>query len=133
MSRPLDSYPQPFGARMASVFPHTGPSSYTQITVGTPPTPATGGDTVQAGPEAGFKTFDYLVGGESDSGNYRVTAIPINKSGSSPGQQSTTYRLRWIATRTATIGGQSQTANTEAAASTDLSAEIVRLFALGTN
>lgn len=129
--RPLDSYPQPFGARKASVFPHAGPSSYTQITVGTAPACATGGDTVQAGPEAGFKVFDYLVAGESDTGNFRVFAIPVNPSGSNPGQQATTYRLRWMATRTATIGGQGQTANTEAAASTDLSSEIVRCFALG--
>lgn len=127
--RPLDGYPDSFGAHRASVFPHAGPASYTQITRGTPPTPATGGDTASAA-EAGFKFFEHIGPSVTDSGNYRVEPIPTTRSGV-VGQQATTYRLKWVALVTASLGGQSQTINTEAVAATDLSAEIVRLTALG--
>ncbi len=130
MSRPLDGYPNPIGAHVESVFPHAGPASYTQIVLGTAPTPATGGDTVQAR-EAGYKLFESISPALTDSGNYLVLPIPINKSAVNPGQQSATYRLKWVAQVTATLGGQSQTINTDAAAATNLSAEVVRLRAVG--
>ena len=47
------------------------------------------------------------------------------------GTQAATYRLRWVATRTAAIGGQNQTVGTEAVATSDLSGEIVRLLGIG--
>jgi hypothetical protein len=114
---------------MASVFPHAGPASYTQITRGTVPAPATGGDTVQA-VEAGFGRFESVLPAMSDTGNYLVIPIPVSRSAVT-GQQTTTYRLKWVAQVTASLGGQSQTINTDAAASTDLSGEIVRLTAFG--
>lgn len=127
--KPLDGYPASFGAHMGSVFPHAGPASYTQITRGTPPAPATGGDTVEA-IEASFKAFESVNSAISDSGNYRVDAIPTSQSAST-GQQTPTFTLKWTALVSATLGGQAQTINTEAAATTDLSAEVVRLTALG--
>lgn len=128
--RPLDGYPTSWGSSRASVFPHAGPAAYVVVTVGVPPVPATGGDEIEA-VEAGFKLFDFLVGGVTDSGQFRVDPIPVNQSGTSPGQQSTTYRLKWTALVTASIGGESQTANAEAAVDTDLSAEVVRLLGIG--
>lgn len=120
--RPLDGYPTSFGSSRASVFPHRGPASYTQVVEGTAPANATGGDSVEAGPEAGMKYFDFLVGGESDSGVYRVEAIPTTRSGQTPvAKPGTTYTLRWF----------DASAGTEVGAETDLSDEIVRLFAIG--
>lgn len=137
MSRPLEGFPTSWGSQRASVFPHTGPASYTQVTVTGGATAATGGDTVEA-VEAGFKYFDELVGGVSDSGAYFVDAIPINPSSTTSinssalsGIPATTYRLRWMARVTASLGGQSQVIGTEAIAATDLSAEVVRLVAVG--
>lgn len=132
MSRPYDSYPDSWGAQRASVIPHAGPSSYTQVSVGTPPTPATGGDATLTAVEAGLKYIDYAVAGITDSGNYRVDVIPTVASGTGPnGAAQTTVRLKWTALRTASIGGQSQTINTEAASATDLSAEVVRVLVIG--
>src|SRR5262245_22550827 len=101
--RPLPSYPNPVGARVDSVFPHKGPASYTQVTSGTAPALATGGDTVQA-VEAGLKTFDYVSSGVSDSGTYRVEAIPKAVSGYTAnnnfGQPTTSFTLRWYVVAT---------------------------------
>jgi hypothetical protein len=130
MSRPLDGYPDSWGAQRAAVVPHTGPASYTQVTPGTPPAVATGGDTMQA-VSAGMKFIDFIGVGVTDSGNYRVEGIPKGRSGGATGQQTTSYTLRWIAARTASLGGQSQVVGTEAISATDLSAEIVRLLVIG--
>jgi len=125
--RPLDGYPTSWGSNRASVFPHHGPKSYTQITYG----PLANGDIVEAQPEAGLKYFDYLDGGMTDSGNFSVVAIPINSSVGPVGQPSTTYRLKWIAQRTAAVGGQNQVTGTEAIGTTDLTGETVRLLGIG--
>lgn len=124
---PLTDYPDSFGGHRAAVFAHTGPASYTQMTVG----PLAGGDTVD-NQEAGVKFFDFVVGGLSDSGNFRVDAVaPVgNPSDAKPGAQASSYRLQWTSMVTATVGGQAQTRGAQAAATTDLSGEIVRLFAL---
>jgi hypothetical protein len=123
--RQMDGYPTSFGNHRASVFPHRGPASYTQITEGVAPALASGGDTVSA-VEAGFKLFEFVAAGLTDSGTYRVEAIPTTVSGvvADPNKQAvpaTTYRLRWVVVAT----------GAEAGAAADLDAEIVRLFALG--
>lgn len=122
--RPLDGYPTSFGSSRASVFPHQGPVLYDPVVEGVAPALATGGDLVEA-VTAGMKYFDFVVGGLSDSGAYRVETAPVAESGdpanpSKLGQPSTTYRLRWVVVAT---GAE--------AAAIDLSAEVVRLFALG--
>lgn len=123
--RVLDGYPDSFGSHRASVFPHVGPSSYGVVTYG----PLAGGNLVQD-VEGGLKFFEFLQGGATDSGNFYVIAIPTVSSVGPNGQQGQTYRLKWMALRTATIGGQAQTVNTEAVAATDLSGETLRLFGL---
>lgn len=127
--KPLDGYPATIGYHMESIFPHAGPSSYTQVTAGTAPAVATGGDSVQA-LEGGLKLFESVMNGVSDTGNFEVLAIPQARSDQT-GQQTLKYTLKWMALVTATIGGKAQTAGTEAAAATDLSAETVRLTAFG--
>lgn len=123
--RPLDGYPDAFGSKRAAVIPHRGPSSYTQITPGAAPALATGGDTVSAS-EAGMKFIDFVAGGLTDSGTYRVEAIPTTVSGvvAEPGRimgVKATYRLRWVVVAT----------GAEVAGAVDLDAEIVRLFVIG--
>jgi hypothetical protein len=124
MPRPLDSYPTSWGSSRASVFPHVGPASYAQVTYG----PLAGGAVVED-VEGGLKYFDFLAGGATDSGNFQVVAIPTAAT-VGPGGQSRTYRLKYLAMRTATIGGEDQTAGSEAVAGTDLSGETVRLLGI---
>src|ERR1017187_1126479 len=129
MSRCLDGYPTSWGSTKASVFPHAGPTSYTQITAVAGTVPVTGGDSVQA-VEAGFKYFDYVKGGITDDGAFEVEAIPVTIT-NIVGGPSKTYALKWLSRVTATVGGQAQVAGNEAVAGTNLSAEIVRLLAVG--
>jgi hypothetical protein len=115
MGRPLHGYPQAIGASMLSILPHTGPASYVQIVH------ATGvGDSV-SGPEAGLKYFDWVSGGLTDSGTYRIEAAPKTVSTSPQGAAATTYLLKWVVVAT----------GAEVAAAVDLSAQTVRLMAIG--
>ena len=115
----MADYPDAFGGHKASVFSHTGPASYTQMTTG----PLAGGDTVTVA-EAGIKYFDAVIPiGLSDSGLYRVEAVaPVgNPSTNRQAAHAATWRLRWVVVATAA----------EVAALFDLDGETVRLFALG--
>lgn len=113
--RPLDNYPSAHGPQMASVFPHKGPASYVQIVVATDT-----GDRAN-GSEAGMKYFDYMIGGLTDSGTFRVECIPPNPSTPNTGAPNKFYLLRWVVVAT----------NAEVAGAFNLGAEFVRLFALG--
>lgn len=133
--RPLDGYPSAIGNVVFSVFPHVGPTSYTQVTIVAGTIPATGGDVVTALAEAGMKWFDKLEGGSSDDFAWTVRPFPLTISNPSGGGLSgiphKTYGLQWIANKTATIGGQAQTSGSEAVAGTNLSTVCVRLSAVG--
>lgn len=115
----LGDYPDSFGAHRASVIGHAGPASYTQLTAA----PVAGGDTVEA-KAAGLKYLDALLPcGLSDSGTYRVEAVvsaghPTTNKAAAP---SPTFKLRWVVVAT----------GAEVAGAVNLSAEVVRLFALG--
>ena len=116
---PLSEFPDPFGAHQGSVFRHAGPASYTQMTTG----PLAGGDTVDAG-EAGLQFFDAVIAvGLSDSGVYRVEGVaPVgNPSTNNRAAHAPTWRLRWVVVST----------GAEVAAAFNLSAQTVRLFAIG--
>lgn len=118
MSNVLADYPDSLGAHRGSVFAHTGPTTYVPMTTG----PLAGGDTVNA-VEAGIKSFDAVIPvGFSDSGVYRVIAVaPVgNPSTNKQAAHATSWRLKWIVEAT----------GVEAAA-INLSAQTVRLFALG--
>lgn len=126
--RPLDGYPTSFGNQRACVCGVVGPTSYTVITAGSTPS---GGQVVQA-VTFGLKFLDHVVGGETDSARFFVECIPVVPTRGAPQNSAgATYRLRWISRVTATVGGQAQTAGTEAVAATNLSGETIRLRALG--
>ena len=117
--RALDGYPDSFGAKRASTFPHPGPASYTQATFN----PVAGGDTVEA-KEAGMKLLDIVLpAGLSDSGLYFVRAVP--KAGNDSDNMQAAPGLTWV------LVWYVEATGVQVAALTDLSAEVVRLFALG--
>lgn len=127
MARPLFGFPASWGQSKVSVFPHIGPSSYAQVTYG----PLAAGDLALVA-EAGLTFFQNVIGlGMSDTGNFYVYAISVPGSSTNPGASATSVRLKWVAARTAAVGGQNQTVNTEAVAATDLSGETVLLTAIG--
>ena len=92
----------------------TGPSSYTVLTVGSPPS---GGDPVAAS-QLGVNMITLVLAGGSYDGRWLVVPIRISDS---------KWTLKWISLVTATVGGQSQNAFTEAVATTDLSSTYVKL------
>jgi hypothetical protein len=115
---PLADYPDSAGAHKVSVFAHTGPVLYAALTAN----PVAGGDTVQA-VEAGMKFFDAVLPvGFTDSGLYYVQGVApaANPSTNKQAAHAPTWKLKWIVTST----------GVEAAA-IDLSAQTVRLFAIG--
>lgn len=121
MARPLDMYPDSFGAHKGSVFPHAGPTSYIPMQPGSPAAvPIDDGDRVEA-IEAGLKYFDFVVGGITDDGLYEVVAVPLSVSSNQVGAPTTTYGLVWYVINT----------RTQVTEATDLSGSTVRLFALG--
>ncbi len=119
--RPLDGYPQPFGYSKGSVFPHVGPTDYTAVVESSPiHVPLTGGDILYA-VEAGLKLFDWVANSLTDDAQYAVQAIPASRSDDHIGAPTATYILRWVVLAT----------GTEVTAHTNLSDQVVRLFALG--
>jgi hypothetical protein len=125
--RPLEGYPTSWGSTRASVAPILGPTSYTQLTVDSPPNPvATGGQEIEA-VSFGLKLLDFVIGGLSDSGAYFVRAVPKAASGVpgsdalATGAAQTTYRLVWYIEAT----------GAEVAAGTNLSLEVVRCLGIG--
>jgi len=119
--RPLDGYPQPFGYSKGSVFPHVGPASYTVVVESSPiHVPLAGGDIVYA-VEAGLKLFDYVAMAITDDGQYMIQPIPASRSDDQVGAPTATYILRWVVL----------SSGAEVTTTTNLSDQVVRLFALG--
>ena len=92
----------------------TGPKSYTQVTAGAPPT---GGDQVNAS-QCGVNMIVLVLGDSSYTGRFQIVPIRVSDK---------IWALKWISMVTATVGGQSQVAGTEAIAATDLTGESVKL------
>ncbi len=95
-----------------------GPASYTQVGT-TPVAPGvapTNGDPITAG-TLGVNSIHHISFGISYTGNWLV--LPIRAT-------SAKWIFKWLSLVTGTVGGQSQTAYTEAAAATNLSTEIVK-------
>jgi hypothetical protein len=128
--RPLNDYPTSWGNVRASIFPHNGPANYTQMGAIAGTIPVTNGDLLQD-VEGGLKYFHMVLPGVTDDGCFLVVPVQVVGSFPQPLGPSRTYRLRWMAMVTAVIGGQAQVAGTEATAGTNLSAERVRLLAIG--
>lgn len=107
------SYPSSIGNKSISVIDHAGPSSYTQVSTGTPPT---GGDIVQAS-EFGLKWLDAVLVEGSDNGQYDGTTFPL----AGQFQPSTSVALLWVVAHT----------GAEANSATNLSARTMRLVGIG--
>ena len=95
------------GPKMLITFDHTGPASYSQST----------GDVVN-GSDLGVGGFEFPDAG-ADTTNQFQGLWQLSQAGIGNGVPSAI--LRWYALKTGSIGGQSQTAGTEAAVGTNLS------------
>jgi hypothetical protein len=104
-----------FGNRNLAMVTATGPSSYTQISVGTPPAGPTGGQSISAS-AFGLKYIDEIIGGLDASGKYIVEAT----AGPHPGG-ATSVTLMWIIAHT----------GAEETGATDLHTYSVQLTAIG--
>lgn len=123
---PLAGYPMPLGAKYLTVFDHNGPTSYTQA--GIAGVVSSGGDVINA-LDIGIGGFDVFESDMVDSTG-QLYALVIATNGGS-GNAVPSVRVVWYSRVTATVGGQAQTANTEVAASTNLSTFVLRCRALG--
>lgn len=120
----LPGYQSRVGAKIYSIFDHSGPASYTQVTPGTTPV---GGDLVNA-IDLGMGGIERFESGLDTTAQWSVSAIPVSGGF---GNAIPTVRLKWTALVTATVGGQAQTAGSEAAAATNLSTFNIRAGAWG--
>jgi hypothetical protein len=120
-NRPLPGYPMPDGDKYVSIFDHSGPASYTQFNS----TTGAGGDVLKAnGNGLNFGGIDGLNADVDTSGQWAV--YPVNFLGGY-GNSVPQVTLVWYSLVTATVGGQSQTAGTQAVAGTNLSTFSTRL------
>jgi hypothetical protein len=93
----------------------TGPASYVQVgttpvTAGLPPT---GGDPIAA-LTLGVNAIVTIAASATYTGNFLIVPLRIS---------SAKWTFKWISLVTGTVGGQSQTAFTEAATGTNLTTE----------
>lgn len=119
----LPGYLMQLGDKMLMEFDHTGPTSYTQVVTGTTPT---GGDKVNAA-DLGMGGFDEVKCMTDTTAQWTIRVIPLNGG---YGNALPSVILQWIAAVTATLGGQAQTAGSEAVAGTNLSTFSTRVNAV---
>ena len=103
-----------FGGHYYSPLDYAGSASYVQ-----------GGDSIGATSFGFNSSIQTLIGSMDQSNKFRVEPRALTSG------IQTTWQLVWISLTTATVGGQSQTAGTEAAAGTNLSTFTARLSAIG--
>jgi len=119
--RSLAGYEMPLGDKLLQIFDRTGPTSYVQFV-----TPNTGGDVLSAnGPNRGG--FDKVIAGVDTTG--QIIAYVVNNLGGNSNAVPSVIVV-YYSLVTATLGGQSQTANTQIAASTNLAAFSWRFLAV---
>lgn len=122
--RPLDSFPDSWGANRAAVVDHAGPSSYIPMQPGSPTAvPIDDGDRVYA-TEGGLKLITYCSAGIANNGLYEAVAVPLNTSTDtqpSPTSGTTAYGLVWYVINT----------RTQVTEGVDLSASVVRVLMVG--
>jgi len=122
----LPGYPQPIGEKYLVAFDRTGPSSYTQYTIST----GVGGDILYANAGSGlnFGGFDRVAVTATDTTGQIQANIVMFYAGY--GNALPKVVIKYMSLVSATVGGQSQTAGSEVAASTNLSALSWRFEAL---
>lgn len=119
MSNTLADYPDAWGAHKGVVFGHTGPVLYAALTAN----PVAGGDTVRVAEAGNMKFFDFVSPvGFSDSGLYYVIGVApaANPTTNKQAAHASTWKLKWFVTATGVEAG-----------AINLSAQTVRLFAVG--
>ena len=122
----LPGYTAYCGDKYLISFDHAGPASYTQV--GSSGVYSSGGDIINAA-DIGWGGFDYLEADMIDpTGQAFAYVIPLNGGN---GNAITQAVLVWYSRVTATIGTKSQTAQTEMASATVLSALYLRIKARG--
>jgi hypothetical protein len=112
-------YPQPIGGKIQMKVDHYGPASYVQYVA------ATGvGDVINASDVGvgGFESAGATWSSYSNSGNYIVNIKLNTATQTQPGSAVAKFTVQWFTT-SAAFG----TISTEATATTNLSAEYVRL------
>ena len=112
-----DGFPDAWGSKQIGGFTIAGPASYTQYTA-----PSTGGQDVQALPEAGVKTVFFAWGMVSEDGTHRAEVVQIEAStvgGVSLGE--TRLVLKWYVVAS----------GAEVAAAFDLSGQTARILLVG--
>ena len=109
----VPDFPQSFGQKRVQIALLTGPASYTQVTVATPPT---GGQSLKS-TDYGLKFIDFAIGGVSDDGQYEVVLTPTVNTPT--GQAS--WTAIWKVAHT----------GAEVTGTTNLSARTVRVFLIG--
>jgi hypothetical protein len=111
----LPGYPNQVGVKNQIVFDRTGPTSYVQYVSAT----KVGGDVIKAtGGGLNFGGFDNMDDTIDDTGQINALVV-MDRAGF--GNAVPQVTIRYISLVTATLGGVSQTANSEIAAGTNLS------------
>jgi|SRR5580765_766687 len=118
----LPGYLRQVGDKIEICFDHTGPTSYTQFST----TTGLGGEVIQAS-SLGIGGFDFVETMRDTTGQ---VAIGVVMTGSGTGNAVKSFTLVYTALATATIGGQSQTINTQVATATNLSTLSWRIYAV---
>lgn len=111
---PVLGHDDTFGGHFFGAVDYTGPTSYVQ-----------GGDALDPKPFGCPNSLLAVIGSMDQTNKFQAVALPT-----ASGAQ-VAFRLVWISLTTATLGGQSQTAGTQAATGTDLSGYTVRLAGFG--
>ena len=113
-TKPILGVSDVFGGHYYSPLDYAGSASYVQ-----------GGDSIGATSFGFNSSIQTLIGGVDQSAKFLAVPRPLNSG------IQTAWQLVWISLTTATVGGQAQTAGTEAAAGTNLSTFTARLSAIG--
>lgn len=119
----LPGYETPIGAKLFIIFDHYGPASYTQYSAGS------GGDAINAS-DLGRGGFDDLEADMTDpTGQLYAYVVPGSGAAANVGNGNAwpSAVVVWYSRVTATVGGQSQSAGTQVAASTNLSTFALRM------
>jgi hypothetical protein len=119
----LPGYPLQVGDKMLAIFDRTGPTSYTQYSTST----LLGGDILFANTGGmAFGGFDRIISSLDTTG--QITCNTITTLGGY-GNAVPQVTFKYVSNVTASLGGQSQTAGNEIAASTNLSTFSFRIEA----
>ena len=122
----LPGYMAQVGGKNVVAFDHSGPSSYSQA--GIAGVISSGGDVINAS-DIGMGCFDTFEADAVDSTGQLFCEVQMIAGNA--GNAIPSVRLIWYSRVTATVGGQAQTANSEVAASTNLSTFFLRCRATG--